>query len=70
MIGTHSYINILLSAYVSIGVIAVRDVIRALLWCLLSESILFEHDPEEVESLRLTRKHKNGMPAPVGAVTG
>src|SRR6266702_3921453 len=47
-IGTRSYINILLSAYVSIGVVAVRDVIGALLRRLLSESILFEHDPEEV----------------------
>ncbi|KAF8271677.1 ribosome 60S biogenesis N-terminal-domain-containing protein [Lactarius quietus] len=46
--GTRSYINILLSAYVSIGVVAVRDVIGALLRRLLSESILFEHDPEEV----------------------
>jgi nucleolar pre-ribosomal-associated protein 1 len=46
--GTRSYINILLSAYVSTGVVAVRDVIGALLRRLLSESILFEHDPEEV----------------------
>ena len=46
--GTRSYVYILLSAYVSIGVIAVRDVIGALLRRLLSESILFEHDPEEV----------------------
>jgi nucleolar pre-ribosomal-associated protein 1 len=46
--GTRSYINILLGAYVSISVIAVRDVIGALLRRLLSESILFEHDPEEV----------------------
>lgn len=47
-IGARSYINILLSAYVSIGIVAVRDVIGALLRRLLSESILFEHDPEEV----------------------
>ena len=47
-IGARSYINILLSAYVSIGVAAVRDIIGALLRRLLSESILFEHDPEEV----------------------
>ncbi|KAH9007194.1 ribosome 60S biogenesis N-terminal-domain-containing protein [Lactarius hatsudake] len=46
--GTRSYVNILLSAYVSIGVVAVRDVIGALLRRLFSESILFEHDPEEV----------------------
>ena len=46
--GTRSHVNILLSAYVSIGVIAVRDVIGALLRRLLSESILFEHDAEEV----------------------
>ena len=37
-----------MSAYVSISVIAVRDVIGALLRRLLSESILFEHDPEEI----------------------
>ncbi|KAH9180077.1 ribosome 60S biogenesis N-terminal-domain-containing protein [Lactarius sanguifluus] len=47
-IGTRSYVNILLSAYVSIGVVAVRDVIGTLLRRLFSESILFEHDPEEV----------------------
>ncbi|KAI9448397.1 ribosome 60S biogenesis N-terminal-domain-containing protein [Lactarius indigo] len=46
--GNRSYINILLSAYVSMGVATVRDVIGSLLRRLLSESILFEHDPEEV----------------------
>ncbi|KAI9466647.1 ribosome 60S biogenesis N-terminal-domain-containing protein [Lactarius psammicola] len=39
--GTRSYVNILLSAYVSIGVVAVRDVIGALLRRLLSEKVYF-----------------------------
>ncbi|KAI0254170.1 ribosome 60S biogenesis N-terminal-domain-containing protein [Lactifluus subvellereus] len=46
--GSRSYINILLSAYTSIDVIAIRDAIRSLLRHILSGSILFEHDPEEI----------------------
>jgi nucleolar pre-ribosomal-associated protein 1 len=65
--GTRSHINILLSAYVSTGVVAVRDVIGALLRRLLSESILFEHDPDEVyfwlSSLPIgTRSNGTGAP--------
>jgi len=64
--GTRSYINILLSAYVSISVVGVRDVIGTLLRRLLSESILFEHDPEEVyfwlSSLPLSARSKGTGP--------
>jgi len=47
-LGTRSYINILLSAYASVHVIAIQDEIKSLVQHILSESILFEHDPEEI----------------------
>jgi nucleolar pre-ribosomal-associated protein 1 len=47
-VGHRSYISILLMAYVSVNITAVRDAIRSLLQHIFSGSILFEHDPEEI----------------------
>jgi len=46
--GPRSYINVLLSAYTSVDIAAIRDAIRSLVRHVLSGSILFEHDPDEV----------------------
>jgi nucleolar pre-ribosomal-associated protein 1 len=46
--GSRSYISILLNAYASVDVTAIRDAIRSLVQHIFSGSILFEHDPEEV----------------------
>ncbi|KAH9963282.1 ribosome 60S biogenesis N-terminal-domain-containing protein [Russula dissimulans] len=46
--GPRSYINVLLSAYTSVDIAAIRDAIRSLVRHILSGSILFEHDPDEV----------------------
>jgi nucleolar pre-ribosomal-associated protein 1 len=48
VLGNHSHINILLGAYASVDVMAIRDEIRSLVRHVLSECILFEHDPEEI----------------------
>ncbi|KAI9512767.1 ribosome 60S biogenesis N-terminal-domain-containing protein [Russula earlei] len=45
---SRSYISVLLSAYISIDVITIRDAIRSLVRHVLSRSILFEHDPDEI----------------------
>ncbi|KAI0269360.1 ribosome 60S biogenesis N-terminal-domain-containing protein [Gloeopeniophorella convolvens] len=46
--GSRSYISILLNTYATTDVLAIRNAIEALLRHVLSGSILFEHDPEEV----------------------
>lgn len=48
VIGPRSYISILLMAYASVNITAVRDAIGSLVQHIFSGSILFEHDPEEV----------------------
>ena len=48
MVGSRSYISILLTAYASVDITAIRDAIRSLVQHIFSGSILFEHDPEEV----------------------
>lgn len=47
-VGSRSYISILLMAYASANITAVRDAIGFLVQHIFSGSILFEHDPEEV----------------------
>ena len=48
MAGPRSSISILLTAYASVDITAIRDAIRSLVQHIFSGSILFEHDPEEV----------------------
>lgn len=48
VVGPRSYISILLMAYASVNITAVRDAIESLVQHIFSGSILFEHDPEEV----------------------
>jgi nucleolar pre-ribosomal-associated protein 1 len=48
VVGSRSYISILLTAYSSVDITAIRDTIRSLVQHIFSGSILFEHDPEEV----------------------